>query len=69
MLSLPLAILNADRMQAEAASVIRQDCGIPYVDAFAAVLVERESATLVTGDFDFKNLPAGFVSVEYLPQK
>lgn len=69
LLQLPLAIIDADRIQAEDAALVKQDFDIPYADSFAAILARRESATLVTADFDFKRLPADFVTVEYLATK
>jgi hypothetical protein len=29
----------------------------------------REDATLVTADYDFKNVPAGLIKIDFLPSK
>ena len=64
------------RLRAESAATFKHDFKIPYVDAIAAALTRelssgspKEWATLVTADFDFKNLPTASIQIEYLPAK
>jgi predicted nucleic acid-binding protein len=49
--------------------VFKCDYKVPYADAYAGSLALRENATLVTADFDFKNVPAGSMKIEFLPAK
>ncbi len=65
----PLQIISADAVEAEAAALFKTSFHVPYADAFAGSLALRESATLVTADFDFKNLPGNPVQLEFLPNR
>ena len=50
---LPVEIVEATKAQAEQAAALRAEHGLPYADAFAAVLALQSDATLVTSDKDF----------------
>lgn len=71
--ALPLTIVPVDSGDAEAAAIFKCDFKVPYADAFAGALTLAHStaqqATLVTGDFDFKAIPAGTIKIEFLPPK
>ena len=67
--ALPIAIVPVDKADAEGAGIFKQEHGVPYADAHAGFLAQRESATLVTADFDFKKIPSGVISVEFLAGK
>jgi predicted nucleic acid-binding protein len=67
--ALPITIVAADKGHAEDAAVFKCDYKVPYADAYAGSLALRENATLVTADFDFKNVPAGSMKIEFLPAK
>ncbi|MCX6617544.1 MAG: type II toxin-antitoxin system VapC family toxin [Acidobacteria bacterium] len=64
----PLRVVSADIVQAEAAAMFKTNFNVPYADAFAGSLALRESAILVTADFDFKNLSGHPIQVEFLPR-
>ena len=71
---LPITVVPVDAPQAEAAAIFKCDFKVPYADAFAGALTLAHSAplrraTLVTGDFDFKSIPAGTIKIEFLPPK
>jgi predicted nucleic acid-binding protein len=59
----------ADKERAKDAAAFKCDYKIPYADAYAGSLALGENATLVTADFDFKNVPAGSLKIEFLPAK
>jgi predicted nucleic acid-binding protein len=67
--ALPVTIVTADKDHAEAAAIFKCDFKVPFADAFAGSLALRESATLVTADFDFKSVPSGTIAIEFLPTK
>ena len=74
--ALPITIAPVGVSIAESAATFKHDFKIPYVDAIAAALTRelssgspKEWATLVTADFDFKNLPTASIQIEYLPAK
>ena len=69
LLSLPLSIQPVSTSDAEAAGKLRHQFKLPYVDAFAGALAAREKAILITADFDFKNVPATALKIEFLPPK
>jgi uncharacterized protein len=53
---LPIHIVNPDKAQTIHAATHKAEGGISYADCFAAALTEKLSATLVTGDPEFKKL-------------
>ena len=65
---LPIDVVEADRSRAEHAGRFRGKFRLPYADAFAAALTAEKTASLVTADYDFKNVDKE-ISVEFLPQK
>jgi predicted nucleic acid-binding protein len=74
--SLPIAIAPVDAGAAEQAALFRNDYSLPYVDAYAGALTlahsagpVRERATLVTADYDFKNVTSGAIKIEFLAVK
>jgi PIN domain nuclease of toxin-antitoxin system len=64
-----LTIVAADKDLAESAAVFKYNFKVPFVDAFAGSLAFRERATLVTADYDFKNVPSSTIKIELLPAK
>ena len=60
-------IEEAERELALAAAEIKAGHPLAYSDAFAAALVLREEAVLVTGDPEFKQLE-DTLSIEWLPE-
>jgi len=69
LLALPLTVTPVTRELAEDAAALKCDHKIPLADAFAGSLAMREDATLVTADYDFKNVPAGLIKIDFLPSK
>lgn len=67
--SLPIRIVPVDENLAELAGMFKVDHKVPYADAFAGSLAQHEQATLVTADYDFKNVPKGTLKIEFLPLK
>jgi len=67
--SLRLTVVPCDAMGAQEAAFFKERFKVPYADAFAGSLALRESALLVTADFDFKTLPPGAIKIEFLPSK
>jgi len=67
--ALPLIVVPADKDLAASAAIFKYDFKVPFVDAFAGSLALHESATLVTADYDFKNVPSGTIKIEFLPAK
>ncbi|HMB84490.1 MAG TPA: PIN domain-containing protein [Terriglobales bacterium] len=67
--ALPVTIVAADKDLAEGAAIFKYNFKVPFVDAFAGSLALRESATLVTADYDFKSVPSGTIKIEFLPAK
>lgn len=53
---LPIEIVNVDRLLTLAAAHLKMDCPIAYADCFAAALSQLKSATLVTGDPEFRKI-------------
>ncbi len=66
--NLPIEIMAVDHRAAERAGMFRRKFSLPYADAFAASLAAKEGATLVTADYDFKNVES-VIRVEFLPAK
>ena len=66
---LRLTIVSCGATEAEEAAFFKERYNIPYADAFAGSLALRESATLVTADFDFKSLPSSLLKIDFLPLK
>jgi len=64
---LPIAVIEADRKQTFAAAHLKAHHAISYADAFAAALTEGLTATLVTGDPEFRKVE-GRITIEWLPQ-
>lgn len=62
---LPLEIVPADRDLTFAAAHLKARYPISWADAFAAALAQKLSATLVTGDPEFRKVEA-VVEVEWL---
>lgn len=67
--ALPITVVAADKDLSESAAIFKYDFKVPFVDAFAGSLALRESATLITADYDFKNVPSGTMNIEFLPAK
>ena len=74
--ALPISVIPVDRAAAEQAGKFRWKHNVPYADAFAGALTLEyvnsegsDQATLVTADFDFKNVLKGAIRIEFLPQK
>jgi predicted nucleic acid-binding protein len=67
--SLRITIIPCSSEDAMQAALFKAQHKIPYADAFAASLAIENSATLLTADYDFKNLPAGTLKIEFLPSK
>ena len=66
--SLPLKIVDVTASHAEEAAWFKEDFKVPYADAFAGALAQRENVTLVTADSDFKSVGTA-IRVEFLPPK
>ena len=64
---LRLTVVPCDATEAQEAAFFKERFKIPYADAFAGSLALRQSALLVTADFDFKTLPPGILKIEFLP--
>jgi len=72
--ALPITIVPADASAAADAGLFKWRYGIPYADAFAGALTLRQrtaesKAVLVTADNDFRDIPRGVLSIEFLPGK
>jgi len=67
--ALPVTIVAADKDLAEGAAIFKYDFKVPFVDAFAGSLALHKNTTLVTADYDFKNVPPGTIKIEFLPAK
>jgi PIN domain nuclease of toxin-antitoxin system len=67
--ALPLTVVPVDKDLAASAAIFKYDFKVPFVDAFAGSLALHENATLVTADYDFKNVPSGTIKIEFLPAK
>lgn len=65
---MPMRITPVSPADAENAATFRQDSKVPYADSFAGSLAQKEKATLITADFDFKTV-AGVITVQFLPAK
>ena len=62
-----LEIVSVGRELALMAAHIKANHAIAYADAFAAALAQHCTATLVTGDPEFKLLE-GVLDIQWLPQ-
>jgi predicted nucleic acid-binding protein len=58
---LPIQIVDADRPHTLAAAHIKAQVPVAYADCFAAALARLESATIVTGDPEFRQLESASV--------
>lgn len=74
--ALPIAIVQVEQIEAEAAAAFKYNYDVPFADAFAGSLTlsistgsPKRQATLVTADYDFKSVPAGTIKIEFLPVK
>ncbi len=65
---LPLETVLADRDLTFAAAHLKARYPISYADAFAAALAQKLSATLVTGDPEFRKVEA-VVEIEWLTNR
>lgn len=72
---LPFTIQPCGPEEAEAAALFKEQFKVPYADAFAGALatalssIRRQSATLVTADNDFRQIPKNVLRIEFLPAK
>jgi ribonuclease VapC len=62
-----LEMVPLGRELALMAAHIKAEHAIAYADAFAAALAQHSTATLVTGDLEFKRLE-GVLDIHWLPQ-
>lgn len=62
----PIELVEVDRPLALSATRLKAGTAIGYADCFVGALAERLSATIVTGDPDFRQIEDA-VSVEWLP--
>jgi len=67
--ALPMTVVAVDKALAEGAAIFKHDFKVPFVDALAGSLALHENATLITADYDFKNVPSGTIKIEFLPSK
>ncbi len=70
--ALPMRVVPVDAAAAAEAGKFKWSFNLPYADAFAGALAlsyKSEHATLVTADYDFKNVPKGTIKIEFLPAK
>lgn len=70
--ALPITIVPVDAAAATDAGKFKWSFGVPYADAFAGALTathKPEHATLITADYDFKNVPKGMIRIEFLAAK
>ena len=67
---LPIEIVSVDEAFAGKAAELRHSYKLPFGDSFAAALAQLLEATLVTADYDFKDIAdAGVITAEFLPTK
>ena len=62
---LPIEVVEADRVAAEAAADLKARYGLPYADCFAAALAAASKTAVLTGDPHFKAVEEA-VKVEWL---
>jgi len=74
--ALPITIVPVDAAAATDAGMFKWKHNVPYADAFAGALTlalsrshKSEPVTLVTADYDFKNVAKGTVKIEFLSLK
>jgi predicted nucleic acid-binding protein len=70
--ALPMTIVPIDARAAAEAGKFKWNFNVPYADAFAGALTldyKTQQATLVTADYDFKNVSKGTIKIEFLPAK
>lgn len=66
---LPIEIVNADRTLTLAAAHLKMDCPMAYADCFAAALSQMKTASLVTGDPEFRKVKPGYnLKIEWLAE-
>jgi ribonuclease VapC len=63
--SLPLDFCSCDERLSLAAARIKADFPIAFADAFAAALAQREEASVVTGDPEFRKIEH-LIAIEWL---
>lgn len=63
--SLPIRLVLPDEEQIVAAAKLKSTYRISYADAFAAALAIKESAALITGDPEMRDL-SGVLAVEWI---
>lgn len=64
---IPLTVVSVDRKLTLTAAHIKANFPVSYADSFAVALAQQESATLLTGDPEFKKV-SHLVAIEWLPQ-
>jgi predicted nucleic acid-binding protein len=70
--TLPMRVVSVDAAAAADAGKFKWNFKVPFADAFAGSLAlsrKSEHPTLVTADYDFKNVPKGMIRIEFLPAK
>jgi ribonuclease VapC len=63
--SLPITVLGNSLQEVIQAAVIKSEYPISYADAFVVATAQREGATIITGDPDFKQVE-DLVKIEWL---
>ena len=63
---LPFTVVSSGEPEAEHAAVLKQQFHLPYADSYAGALAQRDNATLVTADYDFKAMTAA-IKIVFLP--
>jgi predicted nucleic acid-binding protein len=67
---LPIQIVPASRASVLAAAHLKAHFPIAYADAFAVAAAQAHSATLITGDPEFRAVSrAGAVNIQWLPRR
>lgn len=65
---LPIEVVVADRAATLAAAHLKAESPIAYADCFAAALARTRTATLITGDQEFRKVKTAYgLRVEWLP--
>ncbi len=63
--TLPIEVVDADRVQTRAAAAFKATKKMSYADCFAAALAQVRKAELVTGDKEFKQV-VDVIEIEWL---
>jgi predicted nucleic acid-binding protein len=66
--TLPIALVDADRVLAARAALLKATHGLGYADSFAAALAMLLDAPLMTGDRDFLPLQEHGLELEFLAE-